>query len=253
MTNKNNATTGEKATYEKVYDKESITPTKATMSLKDDLGFHPQLTAGMKLSDLETTVHTTIEYIRQKYPNEKNSMDRWLVLIGEEFGELCEAINDDETNNVIEEGTQTIAALYLMLLDFVQTKITDGAMSDIDRLITKGKAQISVLKGAALHADKSFVKENSEKKANKIADLIDKIRLAEKSAKQEEQLKQELERLNRDYSSYLNYDLIDGKQSKETLRISKRREEVSKQLAELEKVNKQFSPFVTELRNILEG
>ena len=53
-------------------------------------------------------------------------MDRWLVLIGEEFGELCEAINDGEINNVIEEGTQTIAAIYLMLTQFVQ----DGGNKD---------------------------------------------------------------------------------------------------------------------------
>lgn len=72
----------------------------------------------MKISDFEVTVHNTIEYIRKKYPNENNSMEKWLALIGEEFGELCMAINDDETGNVIEEGTQTIAAIYLMLEAF---------------------------------------------------------------------------------------------------------------------------------------
>ena len=46
-------------------------------------------------------------------------MEKWLSLIGEEFGELCQAINDGDVNNVIEEGTQTIAAIYLMLSDFV--------------------------------------------------------------------------------------------------------------------------------------
>lgn len=72
----------------------------------------------MEIKDFEVTVHNTIEYIRKKYPNENNSMERWLALIGEEFGELCMAINDGETLNVIEEGTQTIAAIYLMLEAF---------------------------------------------------------------------------------------------------------------------------------------
>ena len=73
----------------------------------------------MDFMDLENIVHTTIQYIKAKYPNEENTMEKWLSLIGEEFGELCQAINDGEVNNVIEEGTQTIAAIYLMLSDFI--------------------------------------------------------------------------------------------------------------------------------------
>ena len=49
-------------------------------------------------------------------------MEKWLSLIGEEYGELCQAINDGETNNVIEEATQTIAAIYLMLREFTHVK-----------------------------------------------------------------------------------------------------------------------------------
>lgn len=90
--------------------------------LNDDLGYHPQTQPGMHVPDFEEIVHTTIEYIQQKYPREVNSMDRWLSLIGEEYGELCQAILDGETNNVVEEATQTIAAIYLMLEQFCNLK-----------------------------------------------------------------------------------------------------------------------------------
>ena len=88
-------------------------------SVKDELGYHPNICGCMDFTDLENIVHTTIQYIKAKYPNEENTMEKWLSLIGEEFGELCQAINDGEVNNVIEEGTQTIAAIYLMLSDFI--------------------------------------------------------------------------------------------------------------------------------------
>lgn len=88
-------------------------------TLKDDLGYKPDICGCMDFTDIENIVHTTIQYIKAKYPNEENTMEKWLSLIGEEFGELCQAINDGEVNNVIEEGTQTIAAIYLMLSDFI--------------------------------------------------------------------------------------------------------------------------------------
>ena len=87
--------------------------------LNDELGYCPEFHSGMDFTDIENIVHTTIQYIKAKYPNEENTMEKWLSLIGEEFGELCQAINDGEVNNVIEEGTQTIAAIYLMLSDFI--------------------------------------------------------------------------------------------------------------------------------------
>lgn len=92
-------------------------------TLKDDLGYKPDIRGCMDFTDIENIVHTTIQYIKAKYPNEQNTMEKWLSLIGEEFGELCQAINDGEVNNVIEEGTQTIAAIYLMLSDFVLAKL----------------------------------------------------------------------------------------------------------------------------------
>lgn len=90
--------------------------------LNDDLGYNPVMEPGMDIPDFENIVHTTINYIREKYPDEHNSMEKWLSLIGEEYGELCQAINDGETNNVIEEATQTIAAIYLMLREFTHVK-----------------------------------------------------------------------------------------------------------------------------------
>lgn len=116
----------DKNTPTQIIDKSTTSGKSSNVALKDDLGYYPKMQPGMKFEDLETIVHTTINYIKEKYPNERNTMDRWLVLIGEEFGELCEAINDGEINNVIEEGTQTIAAIYLMLTQFVQ----DGGNKD---------------------------------------------------------------------------------------------------------------------------
>lgn len=75
----------------------------------------------MTIEDIKKTIDDTIAYIKKKYPNEQqeNTMDHWLALIGEEFGELCMAVNDGETNNVIEEGTQTCAAIICMLEAFI--------------------------------------------------------------------------------------------------------------------------------------
>ena len=99
--------------------------------IKDELGYHPNICGCMDFMDLENIVHTTIQYIKAKYPNEENTMEKWLSLIGEEFGELCQAINDGEVNNVIEEGTQTIAAIYLMLSDFIiNANVLAGAIKE---------------------------------------------------------------------------------------------------------------------------
>ena len=87
--------------------------------VKDELGYHPDICGCMDFTDIENIVHTTIQYIKAKYPNEQNTMEKWLSLIGEEFGELCQAINDGDCQNTLEEGTQTIAAIYLMLSDFI--------------------------------------------------------------------------------------------------------------------------------------
>lgn len=74
----------------------------------------------MNIEDLKQTVDDTIGYIKGKYPEEakNNTMDKWLALIGEEFGELCMAINDADINNVIEEGTQVCATTLCMLEAF---------------------------------------------------------------------------------------------------------------------------------------
>lgn len=85
----------------------------------------------MSIMDLETIVHTTIDYINKKYPNEHNTQDRWMTLVAEEFGELAKAINDGDINNYIEELTQTIAALYLMGMDFCKKENCSISSEDI--------------------------------------------------------------------------------------------------------------------------
>lgn len=99
-----------------------FTETNFSKSYLDDLGYKPQVKRGMQLSDFEEIVHTTIAYIKKKYPNERNTMDRWIVLAGEEFGEICRAIQDGDINNTVEEITQTIACLYLMAEEFIKTQ-----------------------------------------------------------------------------------------------------------------------------------
>ena len=63
-----------------------------------------------------------INYIKKKYPNEHNSSDRWLTIVVEEIGEIAKAIQDGDINNFVEEVTQSIAALYLMCQDVINSK-----------------------------------------------------------------------------------------------------------------------------------
>ena len=93
----------------------------------------------MTIEDIKKTIDDTIAYIKKKYPDEQqeNTMDHWLALIGEEFGELCMAVNDGETNNVIEEGTQTCAAIICMLEAFIaQKQLGPDAYKVADRKTT---------------------------------------------------------------------------------------------------------------------
>jgi NTP pyrophosphatase (non-canonical NTP hydrolase) len=72
----------------------------------------------MSLKDLSYIVSDTINYIKTKYPNEENSIDRWMTIVTEEIGEIAKAIQDGDINNFVEECTQSIAAIYLMCQDF---------------------------------------------------------------------------------------------------------------------------------------
>jgi NTP pyrophosphatase (non-canonical NTP hydrolase) len=72
----------------------------------------------MSLKDLSYIVNDTINYIKTKYPNEQNSMDRWMTIVTEEIGEIARAIQEGDINNFVEECTQSIAAIYLMCQDF---------------------------------------------------------------------------------------------------------------------------------------
>ena len=79
-----------------------------TKSIKDN----------MSLKDLSYVVNDTIHYIQNKYPNETNTIDRWMTIVVEEIGEIAKAIQDGDINNFVEECTQSIAAIYLMCADF---------------------------------------------------------------------------------------------------------------------------------------
>ena len=72
----------------------------------------------MSLKDLSYIVNDTINYIKTKYPNEDNTMDRWMTIVTEEIGEIARAIQEGDINNFVEECTQSIAAIYLMCQDF---------------------------------------------------------------------------------------------------------------------------------------
>lgn len=160
------------------------------MKIRDDLGYNPVPQIGMGLQDFEDIVHNTILYIKKKYPNNHNSNDRWLALIGEEFGELCQAINDGEINNVVEEGTQTIAAIYLMLIDFIKrVNVKDNRVINNYVSTNKEFKQAKIIetpKGYTVVAtepklDRDFqTKEQCEKyligKGFKIADKLFKVK-----------------------------------------------------------------------------
>lgn len=45
----------------------------------------------------------------------KNDMGKWIEVIGEEFGEVCRAINDAQGKNLYVESIQMMAATILML------------------------------------------------------------------------------------------------------------------------------------------
>lgn len=130
--------------------------------IKDKLGYNPKVTEGMLIPDFEDIVHNTIKYIEEKYPDEKNTMDRWCCLIGEEFGELCKAINDGEINNTLEEGTQIIAAIYLMLRDFVNSDSVKHKLQDKDSVAQQVVSEL---------AD-AFVKKHPEYKKLDVERLL---------------------------------------------------------------------------------
>ena len=43
----------------------------------------------------------------------KNDMNKWVAVIGEEYGEVCRSINDKEGKNLYTESVQLVAALIL--------------------------------------------------------------------------------------------------------------------------------------------
>lgn len=50
---------------------------------------------------------------------QEHSIDRWLVILGEEFGELCKAALERDSENFFEEVTQ-VAAVAVAILETYQ-------------------------------------------------------------------------------------------------------------------------------------
>lgn len=45
-----------------------------------------------------------------------NSLDRWMSILGEEFGEVCKAINEKEPNERIREEAVQVAAVAMQIV-----------------------------------------------------------------------------------------------------------------------------------------
>lgn len=103
----------------------------AKMALWDKTKNKKKINDAMSLRDLSFIVNDTINYIKKKYPNEQNTIDRWMTIVTEEIGEIAKAIQDGDINNFVEECTQSIAAIYLMCLDFCKQTGCQVAFEDI--------------------------------------------------------------------------------------------------------------------------
>lgn len=71
----------------------------------------------MELKDIIKDVLKEIERITKEAHKDynKNDMNKWLAVIGEEFGEMVHAANDKDNKNYYTESIQTIAAIILAL------------------------------------------------------------------------------------------------------------------------------------------
>lgn len=49
-----------------------------------------------------------------------NSVDKWIEIVGEEYGEICRALNDKEGKNFITESIQTMAGITLMIKQYLK-------------------------------------------------------------------------------------------------------------------------------------
>lgn len=56
----------------------------------------------------------------------KNTMGKWIEVMGEEFGEICRAINDKEGKNLYVESVQLMAATIIMLKKADKLKLLEN-------------------------------------------------------------------------------------------------------------------------------
>lgn len=49
-----------------------------------------------------------------------NNVDKWIRIVGEEYGEICRAQNDKEGKNFITESIQLMAGTVLMIKQYLK-------------------------------------------------------------------------------------------------------------------------------------
>lgn len=81
----------------------------------------------MKIEDILKDILKEINRITtEAHPDfGKNDMGKWIEVIGEEFGEICRAINDKEGKNLYTESIQLISATILMLKKAEKLKLLE--------------------------------------------------------------------------------------------------------------------------------
>lgn len=58
---------------------------------------------------------------RTKWGKQHHSADKWFRILGEEFGEIAHAINEDDHDNMVEEIIQTMAVCATWLEDIYES------------------------------------------------------------------------------------------------------------------------------------
>lgn len=81
----------------------------------------------MKIEEIIKDVLAEINRITtEAHPDfHKNSIGKWIEVMGEEFGEICRAINDKEGKNLYVESVQLMAATILMLKKAEKLKLLE--------------------------------------------------------------------------------------------------------------------------------
>lgn len=76
----------------------------------------------MKIQEIvDNTLEEVNTIITKKHPDfNTNDVDKWIRIVGEEFGEICRAQNDKEGKNFIIESIQMMAGTILMIKQYLK-------------------------------------------------------------------------------------------------------------------------------------